>query len=73
MVGAVSAAIYGPQAIGILVGVGALTSLDNDGVLGDTVRAIVLLVAAAPFATWHRERLSALAPPLTFRSLVEGF
>ena len=32
--GAISAAIYGPQAVGILVGVGLLTAIGTDGVLG---------------------------------------
>lgn len=71
--GAISAAIYGPQAIGILVGVGALTALNNDGVLGYSVLAVVVVVMAYPFVSWHRERVGVLAPPLTFRALVEGF
>src|SRR5262249_24423898 len=49
-----------------------LTALDNDGVLGYTVLAIVVLVTAYPFVTWHRERAGAYAPPLTFRALVDG-
>jgi MFS family permease len=71
--GVVSAAIYGPQAIGILVGVGALTAIDADGLLGYSVLAVVLLVTSVPFVSWHRERGGVLAPPLTIRSLVEGF
>jgi MFS family permease len=71
--GVVSAAIYGPQAIGILVGVGALTAIDDHGLVGYSVLAVVLLVTTAPFVHWHRDRAGVLAPPLTVRSLIEGF
>jgi MFS family permease len=71
--GVVSAAIYGPQAIGILVGVGALTAIDDDGLLGYSVLAVVLLVTATPFVSRYRDRAGVPTPPLTIRSLVAGF
>jgi MFS family permease len=70
--GAISAAIYGPQAVGILVGVALLTALDNDGVLGYGVLAIVLVVCAAPFLRWYRDAPGIPTPPLTVRSVLAG-
>ena len=43
--GAISAAIYGPQAVGILIGVGLLTAIGTDGVLGYAVLASLLSCA----------------------------
>lgn len=70
--GAISAAIYGPQAIGILVGVGALTALNQDGVLAYGLLALVLVVTAAPFAIGYRDRAGIPAPPLSLRSIWRG-
>ena len=71
--GVISAAIYGPQAIGILVGVGALTAIDDYGLLGYSLLAVVLLITSVPFVSWHRERADVPTPALTVRSLVQGF
>jgi MFS family permease len=70
--GAISAAIYGPQAVGVLVGVGVLTALDDNGVLGYGVLAAILVVFALPFLTWYRDRPGVPTPPLSLRSIVEG-
>jgi MFS family permease len=70
--GAISAAIYGPQAVGVLVGVGVLTALNNNGVLGYTVLAVVLVVCAIPFLRWYRDAPGIPTPPLSVRSIVAG-
>jgi MFS family permease len=67
--GTISAAIYGPQAIGILVGVGLLTAVDNSGLLGYGLLVVLLVAAAAPFLYWYRDRPGVPAPPLTARSI----
>jgi MFS family permease len=72
--GAISAAVYGPQAVGILVGVATLTALDNQGVIGYGVLAVVLLGCTLPFVARYRDiGLTAAAPPLTARSVAAGF
>jgi MFS family permease len=71
--GAISAAIYGPQAVGILVGVAALTALNNNGVLGYGVLAVVLLLAAGPFVLRHRDvTVGAEVLSLSVRSLADS-
>ena len=70
--GAISAAIYGPQAVGVLVGVGVLTALNDNGVLGYTVLAVVLVVCATPFLRWYRDAPGIPTPPLSVRSIVAG-
>jgi MFS family permease len=70
--GVISAAIYGPQAVGVLVGVGVLTALNNNGMLGYTVLAVVLVVCATPFLRWYRDAPGIPTPPLSVRSIVTG-
>jgi MFS family permease len=70
--GAISAAVYGPQAVGILVGVALLTALNNNGVLGYGVLAVVLVASATPFLRWYRDAPGIPTPPLTARSIVSG-
>jgi MFS family permease len=70
--GTISAAIYGPQAVGILVGVALLTALDNDGLLGYAVLAIILIGCAVPFLRWYRDAPGIPTPPLTARSVLAG-
>lgn len=67
--GTISAAIYGPQAIGILVGVGLLTAIDDHGLFGYGVLAVLLVAATAPFLHWYRDRPGLPAPPLTLGSI----
>jgi MFS family permease len=72
--GAISAAVYGPQAVGILVGVAALTALDNQGLVGYGVLAVVLVGCTVPFLAHYRDvGRAATAPPLTVRSVAAGF
>lgn len=70
--GAISAAIYGPQAVGILVGVGALTAVNDSGLLGYGLLAGVLVLAVLPFLAWYRDVPGVPAPPLTLRSIAGG-
>lgn len=70
--GAISAAIYGPQAVGILVGVALLTAIDNNGLIGYGVLAVLLVLAALPFLLWYRDRPGIPTPPLTAASIVRG-
>jgi MFS family permease len=71
--GMISSAIYGPQAVGILVGVAALTALNNNGILGYGVLAAVLLLTAAPFVVRYRDVTMAVEPlPLSVRSLADS-
>ena len=57
--GAISAAIYGPQAVGILVGVGLLTAIGTKGVLGYALLAVLLLACTAPFVRCYRDAAAA--------------
>lgn len=71
--GAISAAIYGPQAVGILVGVGALTALNNNGLWGYGLLAAALLLAAAPFVVRYRDATTgADALPLSLGSVLDS-
>ncbi|HEU5007578.1 MAG TPA: MFS transporter, partial [Jatrophihabitantaceae bacterium] len=71
--GMISSAIYGPQAVGILVGVAALTALNNNGILGYGVLAAVLLLTAAPFVVRYRDVTAGVRPlPLSVRSLADS-
>jgi MFS family permease len=70
--GAISAAIYGPQAVGILVGVGLLTAIGTDGVLGYAVLAVLLIACTVPFVLRHRDSVDTPVLPLTLRSLIAG-
>jgi MFS family permease len=57
--GTVSAAIYAPQAVGIVVGLVAVTALGGSAPLGYTFLAVALLVTAYPFLRAYREVASA--------------
>jgi MFS family permease len=70
--GAISAAIYGPQAVGVLVGVAILTLLNNNGVRAYSFLAIALVACAAPFALRYRDVAATHVAPLTVRSVLSG-
>ncbi|MDT4979747.1 MAG: hypothetical protein QOG07_1626, partial [Pseudonocardiales bacterium] len=53
--GKVSAAIYGPQAIGVVVGVAVLSALNNNGVWAYLVLAVALVACAIPFVLRYRD------------------
>jgi MFS family permease len=66
--------MWGPQPVGILVGVAVLTGLNNSGLIGYGFLAAVLLITATPFVAGYRDLpLTAAAPPLSARSIVTGF
>lgn len=72
--GVISAAMWGPQPVGILVGVAVLTGLNNQGLIGYGFLAAVLVLTAAPFVARYRDvPLTAAAAPLSARSIVTGF
>ena len=70
--GAISAAIYGPQAVGILIGVALLTAIGTDGVLGYAVLAVLLIACTVPFVMRHRDIVDDAVLPLTLRSVLGG-
>lgn len=70
--GAISAAIYGPQAVGILVGVAVLTLLNNNGVWAYSFLAVALVACAVPFLRHYRDAAPADAAPLTIGSVLAG-
>jgi predicted MFS family arabinose efflux permease len=53
--GAVSAAVYGPQALGIVVGLGLVTALGGGAGAGYAALAVVLAVLAVPWLLRARE------------------
>jgi MFS family permease len=53
--GAVSAAVYGPQALGIVLGLGLITALDTGIGASYAVLAVVLALAALPWLLRARE------------------
>jgi MFS family permease len=71
--GTISAALYGPQAVGLLVGVAVLTVLNNNGVWAYTFLAVALVACAAPFVVRYRDvATTGATAPLTFRSIHAG-
>lgn len=69
--GMVSGAIYGPQSVGIVVGllvVGGMATGARYGVL-----ALALVVCALPFLIWSRDTPALKTPPLSARAVVAGF
>jgi MFS family permease len=65
--GAISAAVYGPQAIGIVVGLGLVTAAGGGGGTGYLLLAVLLVLAALPWVLRSGERPP--APGGTPRSL----
>jgi MFS family permease len=61
--GAVSAAVYGPQALGIVVGLGLLTAVDSGPAAGYAVLAAVLVAAALPWLLRARDPAAAGGRP----------
>jgi MFS family permease len=53
--GAISAAVYGPQALGIVVGLGLVTALGGGPGVGYVALAVVLAVLAVPWLVRARE------------------
>jgi MFS family permease len=74
--GTISAALYGPQAIGLLVGIAVVTALNNEGVWAYIFLALALVLCAAPFVARYRD-VGAVGSvggqaPLSLRSVVDG-
>jgi MFS family permease len=68
--GAISAAIYGPQAVGVLVGVAVLTLLNNNGVWAYLFLTVALLICSAPFVLRYRDVDAAVGESLSLRSVL---
>ncbi|GAB2471839.1 MFS transporter [Jatrophihabitans fulvus] len=66
--GTVSAAVFGPQALGVVVGIGLVAAFGLTELEGYVLIAAVLLLAVVPFVRHHRE-VPASAPPLTVRDI----
>jgi MFS family permease len=71
--GTISAAIYGPQAVGLLLGLVVVTVLNNNGVWAYLFLALALIACAWPFLTTYRD-VTGAGPtlPLTLRSIAAG-
>jgi MFS family permease len=77
--GTISAALYGPQAVGLLVGIAVVTALNNEGVWAYAFLALALVLCAAPFVARYRDVATAdsvdsvgAVAPLSLRSIVDG-
>jgi predicted MFS family arabinose efflux permease len=71
--GTVSAAIYGPQALGIVVGLGLVTALGGSAGSGYLALVVVLVVVALPWVLRTREAAPAdAAVPRSLRTAVRS-
>jgi MFS family permease len=73
--GFASSFISAPQAVGLILGVLLATTLFTGQLLGYAAMAVLLVVLVAPFCLWVPDAPvgGGTRPPLTLRSLVEGF
>ena len=69
--GAISSAVYGPQAVGLLVGLVVITAMNNNGLIAYGFLAIALLLTAWPFVAYFRDLPPDAARPeaLTLRAV----
>jgi MFS family permease len=70
--GAVSAAVYGPQALGIVVGLVLVTALGGGTGTGYVALAVVLVVAALPWLLRSREVVGAGERPRSLAAAVRA-
>ncbi len=71
--GLVSGAIFGPQAVGILVGLVITTVLITSSLGGYILLAIALVVCATPFVLRYRDNVTQAVPlPLSVRTLARS-
>ncbi|MET7489931.1 MFS transporter [Streptomyces sp. NPDC005538] len=68
--GMVSSVIYGPQALGVVVGIAVVSVLGLTPASGYTVVAACLLVCTVPFLRQHRDTARVSEPPLGARALL---
>ncbi len=68
--GYISAAIYGPQAIGIVVGLGVITALDNNGMWAYGFLALAVVALAVPFLRRYADIHSGGGHRLSVRSVL---
>jgi MFS family permease len=71
--GIISGAIFGPQALGLIVGLVLLTQVITSTAGGYAVLAIAVILLSLPFVLRYREaRLPAVSTPLTPRTLADA-
>lgn len=70
--GILSGAIYGPQALGVVIGIAAVTLFSLQLRTAYQLLGIALVLCAVPFIWIHRERRGMRTPALTFRAILGG-
>ncbi|MFZ4841328.1 MFS transporter [Mycetocola saprophilus] len=70
--GILSSAIYGPQALGVVIGIAAVTLFALQLRTAYQLLGIALVLCAIPFVWIHRERRGMRTPPLTFSAIASG-
>ncbi|RLP83349.1 MFS transporter [Mycetocola lacteus] len=70
--GILSSAIYGPQALGVVIGIAAVTLFALQLRTAYQLLGIALVLCAIPFVWIHRERRGMRTPPLTLSAIASG-
>lgn len=70
--GMISSAIYGPQALGVVVGIALVSIFGLSPLGGYAVVAALLIVCTVPFLTAHRDVPNGTESPLRIRELLAG-
>ena len=68
--GMISSAIYGPQALGVVVGIALVSAFGLSPMSGFAVIAALLIVCIVPFLTAHRDIAFNVEAPLSIRDLI---
>lgn len=68
--GLVSSAIYGPQAVGVVVGIALVSALGLSPSGGYLVIAALLIICVVPFLARYRDPAHSPEPPLRLRTLL---
>jgi MFS family permease len=67
--GMISSAIYGPQALGVVIGIGAISLLGLSSWQGYALIATLVIVCAVPFLSTYRDTSVSTEPALSLRAL----
>jgi len=70
--GIISGAIFGPQALGLLVGLALLAEVITGTASGYLVLAVAVVITSIPFVLRYRDSPSGEAKPLSLRALTEA-
>ncbi|MFM9595108.1 MFS transporter [Streptomyces scabiei] len=68
--GMISSAIYGPQALGVVVGIVLVTAFGLTPMSGFAVIAVLLIVCLVPFLAAHRDTAFTVEAPLRLKELL---